>query len=99
MFADRFVLHDQPLLGRNRDAIFGNEEAGNGENATGARALPFDLDARLIHEYLGAYYLLRRNRQVGTRNRCTVPEDAIRASRIVPRRLLRGRFAGAHVLR
>lgn len=68
-FADRLVLHDQSLLGRNRDAILGDEEARNGKDAAGTRALPFDLDARLVHEYLGACYLLRRNRQVGTRRR------------------------------
>lgn len=69
-FADRLVLHDQSLLGRDRDAILGDEETGNGEDAAGTRALSFDLDARVVHEYLGAYYLLRRNRQVGTRRRC-----------------------------
>lgn len=69
MFADRLVLHDQSLLGRYRDAVFGDEEKGDGEDAAGTRALPFDLDAGVIHEYLRAYYLLRRNRQVGTRHR------------------------------
>lgn len=68
-FADRLILHDQSLLGRNRDAILGDEEAWDGENEVGTRSLPFNLDARVIHEYLGAYYLLRWNRQVGTR-RC-----------------------------
>lgn len=58
-FADRLVLHDQSMPGRNRDAILGDEETGDGEDAVGARALPFDLDARVVHEYLGAYYLLR----------------------------------------
>lgn len=58
-FADWLVLHDQSMPGRNSDAILGNEKAGDGEDAVGARALPFDLDARVVHEYLGAYYLLR----------------------------------------
>lgn len=67
VFTDRFILHDQPLPGRNRNAVLGDEEEGDGENAVGAGALPFDLDARVVHEYLRAYYLLCRNRQVGTR--------------------------------
>lgn len=58
------------MPGRNSDAILGNEKAGDGEDAVGARALPFDLDARVVHEYLGAYYLLRWNRQVGTHRCC-----------------------------
>lgn len=84
-FADRFVLHDQSLPGRNRDAVLGDEEARNGEDAAGARALPFDLDTRLVHEYVGAYYLLRRNRQVSIRHRGTSPEDAVHRSQIAPR--------------
>jgi hypothetical protein len=66
-FADRFVLHDQSLPGRNRDAVLRDEEERDGEDAARARALPFDLDPCVVHEYLGAYYLLRRDRQVGTR--------------------------------
>lgn len=69
MCADWLVLHDQPLPGRNRDAVLGDEKEGDGEDAAGAGALPFNFDARVVHEYLGAYYLLRRNRQVGTRRR------------------------------
>lgn len=69
VFADRFVLHDQPLPGRNRNAVLGDKEEGDGENAAGASAVPFDLDTRVVHEYLRAYYLLCRNCQVGTR-RC-----------------------------
>lgn len=35
VFADWFLFHDQPLFGRHSNAIFRNEEAGDGENAFG----------------------------------------------------------------
>lgn len=67
VYVDRLILHDQSLLGRDCNAIFGNEEKGDGEDAAGTRTIPFDLDAGVVYEYFRAYYLLRRNRQVSTR--------------------------------
>lgn len=56
---DRLVFHDQPVPGRHRDAIRGNEEAGNGENEVGAGQVPFNKYPRLIHKQLGAHFMLR----------------------------------------
>lgn len=61
---DWLVLHDQFVLGRYRNAIQRDEEAGNGEDATRARPLHVIIDSRLEHQQLGADDVLRRDRQI-----------------------------------
>ena len=49
-FADWLVLHDQPVPGRDSDAILRDEEARNGADAPRTGQISLDLDAG---QYLG----------------------------------------------
>lgn len=42
---DRLVLHDQPLPGSHCHAVFRDQEARNGTDASGTGPLPVDVDA------------------------------------------------------
>ena len=56
--ADRLVLHDQPVSGRHRHAVLGDEEARDGEDMGRATAEQFQRDSG---ERRAAWQLLRRD--------------------------------------
>lgn len=50
IFIDWFVLHDQPVPGRHRHAILGDQETRNGADATGASPLYIHFDPGQQHK-------------------------------------------------
>ena len=57
---DRVVLHDQPVLGRDRDAVLGDEATRDGQDEGGARAPQLFVDVEQLHQ-LGDAKLLPRD--------------------------------------
>ena len=57
---DRVVLHDQPVLGRDRDAVLGDKATRDGQDEGGARAPQLFVDAEQLHQ-LGDAKLLPRD--------------------------------------
>ena len=57
---DRVVLHDQPVLGRDRDAVLGDKATRDGQDEGGARAPQLFVDVEQLHQ-LGDAKLLPRD--------------------------------------
>jgi len=63
---DRLLLHDQPMPSCHRHAVFGDQEKGNGTDATRAGTFPLYEHPSVVYEQFRAHILLRRNCKVST---------------------------------
>jgi len=66
LFADRLLLHDQPMPSCHRHAVFRDQEKGNGTHATRERAFPLYEHPSVVYEQFRAHILLRWNCKVST---------------------------------
>jgi len=80
---DWLVLHDQPVPGRHRNPVLGDQEARNGADATGEGQVHLHLDLGQQHKQLGTSHLLCGDRQIYRSSVATLQETNVKEVQII----------------